>query len=122
MIKLIHMSTAFISISLFITRGIWVFKDSDMMQRKWVRIVPHVNDTILLICGVLLTLRIHEYPFVQGWLTAKLIALLAYIVFGLFALKRAKSKSHKKLYFVLAVLTFGYIVMVALSRSATWFM
>ena len=122
MIKLIHMSTAFISISLFLLRGFWVFKESGMMQKKWVRIVPHTNDTILLICGVLLTLRIHEYPFVQGWLTAKLIALLAYIVFGLFALKRAKTKSHKKLYFVLAVLTFGYIVMVALTRSATWFM
>lgn len=121
MIKLIHMSTAFISIALFIVRGFWVFNHSAMMNKKWVKIVPHVNDTILLVAAIFLTFGISQYPFTHDWLTAKLIALLLYIVFGMFALKRAKETKNKVIFFVLALLTFGYIVGVALTRTANWF-
>ena len=89
MIKIIHMSTALISISLFIIRGIWVFTESDMMKQKWVKILPHVNDTILLISAIMLAISIEQYPFVHGWLTAKFVALIIYIILGMFALKRA---------------------------------
>lgn len=122
MIKLIHMSTAFISISLFLLRGFWVFQESPMMTKKWVKILPHVNDTILLITAIMLTMAIQQYPFVDAWLTAKFIALLVYIVFGMFALKRAKEMHNKVLFFVLALLTFSYIVGVALNRTADWFL
>lgn len=121
MIKLIHMSTAYISISLFIIRGIWVFNDSGMMQRKWVKIVPHVNDTILLVSAIFLAVGIQQYPFVQSWLTAKFVALLVYIILGMFALKRAKTKNQKIVFFVLALMTFVYVVMVATTRNVTWF-
>ncbi|GMR16428.1 MAG: SirB2 family protein [Gammaproteobacteria bacterium] len=122
MIKLIHMSTAFISISLFLLRGFWVFTESPMMKRKWVKILPHVNDTVLLIAAIFLTMAIQQYPFVDAWLTAKLIALFVYIVFGMFALKYAKEMQNKVLFFILALLTFGYIVGVALNRTADWFL
>lgn len=121
MIKLIHISTAIISISFFLLRGLWVLNDSKMMQRKWVKILPHVNDTILLISAITLAIGIQQYPFVHGWLTAKLVALMVYIVFGMYALKRAKTKNHKIIFFILALITFGYIVMVAESRNSTWF-
>ncbi len=125
MIKLIHMSTAFISISLFLLRGLWVFresaKDKKRMAKKWVKIVPHVNDTVLLVTAILLTMSIHQYPIVDGWLTAKLSALIAYIGFGMFALKRAKEKKNKVVFFILALLTFSYIVGVALTRTVDWF-
>ena len=121
MIKLIHMSTAFISISFFLLRGFWVFNNSSMMSKKWVKILPHVNDTVLLITATLLALSLHQYPFVDGWLTAKFIALIIYIVFGMFALKRAKEMKNKVVFFILALLMFSYIVGVALTRSAGWF-
>ena len=121
MIKLIHMSTAFISISLFMLRGFWVFTGSDMMEKKWVKVLPHVNDTVLLITAVFLTIGINQYPFTHDWLTAKLIALFIYIGFGMFALKRAKEMKNKVLFFILALLTFSYIVGVALTRTAGWF-
>ena len=121
MLKNIHMLTAFFSISLFILRFYWVMRDSEMMSKKWVKIVPHVNDSILLIAAILLAVSIEQYPFVHAWLSAKFIALVFYIVFGLFALKRAKTKTAKGLFFVLAIISFGYIVMVALTRSANLF-
>ena len=122
MIKLIHMSTAFISISLFLTRGFWVFRNSPMMSKKWVKIVPHVNDTVLLITATLLAISTQQYPFVHSWLSANFIALLVYIVLGMFALKRAKEMKSKAVFFILALLTFSYIVSVAIMRSPTWFL
>lgn len=120
MIKLIHISTAFISISLFLLRGFWVFRASPMMNKKWVKILPHVNDTILLITATLLALSIQQYPFVDTWLTTKFIALIIYIIFGMFALKRAKTMKNKIVFFILALLMFSYIVGVALTHNAGW--
>ena len=121
MIKLIHMSTAFISISFFLLRGVWVFNSSKMMSKKWVKIVPHVNDTILLITAIILAVNLQQYPFTHDWLTAKFIALLLYIIFGMFALKRAKEMKNKIIFFVFSLLTFSYIIGVALNRTANWF-
>ncbi len=122
MIKMIHMSTALISISLFLLRGFWVLQGSSMMKKKWVKIVPHVNDTILLVTAIILAMMIQQYPFVDAWLTAKFVALLVYIVLGMFALKRAKEIKNKILFFVLALVMFSYIVGVALNRTADWFL
>ena len=121
MIKLIHMSTAFISISLFLLRGFWVFRHSSMINKKWVKILTHVNDTILLMTATILAVITQQYPFVDNWLTAKFIALIIYIIFGMYALKRANTIKSKAVFFILSILTFIYIVMVAVTRSATWF-
>jgi len=121
MIKHIHMLTAFISISFFILRFFWVMRDSSMMTKKWVKIIPHINDTILLIAAIILAISIQQYPFVHTWLTAKFIALLLYIIFGMFALKRAKTKKGKSMFFILAVSCFGYIVLVAVTRTSSIF-
>ena len=91
------------------------------MNKKWVKIVPHINDTILLITAIMLAVGIQQYPFTQDWLTAKFIALLLYIVFGTFALKRAKERKNKIIFFILSILTFSYIIGVALNRTAGWF-
>lgn len=121
MIKLIHVGTAFISISLFIVRGIWVLRDSPMMKKKWLKIVPHINDTILFTTAIILAITIHQYPFVDSWLTAKFSALIIYIILGMFALKRAKLKKNKVLFFILALMMFAYIVGVAVTRTVNWF-
>ena len=92
-----------------------------MMSKKWVKIVPHVNDTVLLVTATILAISIQQYPFVHSWLSAKIIALLIYIVLGMFALKRAKEMKNKIIFFILALLTFSYIVSVALTRSPSWF-
>lgn len=121
MIKNLHMLTAFVSIIFFITRFIWVIQDSQMMTKKWVKIVPHINDTILLLAALYLAFSIEQYPFVHSWLTAKFVVLLLYIVLGTFALKRAKTKQWKSIFFVMALISFGYIVMVALTRTTGLF-
>ena len=58
-----------------------------------------------------------QYPFVEPWLTAKLLALLLYIGLGTIALKRGKTKGIRIAAYVGALATFGYIVAVALTRQ-----
>lgn len=115
-IKHLHMSCAALSGGFFFVRGIWMLRGSALLQRRWVRIVPHIVDTLLLASALTLALWSHQYPFAQSWLTAKLLALVIYIVLGTIALKRGKTRNIRLFAFIGALATFGYIVMVAMTR------
>jgi uncharacterized membrane protein SirB2 len=114
-----HMHITFVALSgiLFLTRGVWMMNGSAMLQRRWVRIVPHIIDTLLLASALALAVWSAQYPFAQNWLTAKLIALFAYIGLGTVALKRGKSKAVRIAAFIAALAVFVYIVMVAVTRQ-----
>lgn len=116
-IKHLHMTCAALSGALFFVRGVWMLRDSGMLQRRWVKIVPHVIDTVLLASALTLAIWSSQYPFVQPWLTAKVLGLVLYIVLGAVALKRGKTKPVRTAAFVAALLVFGYIVTVALTRQ-----
>lgn len=75
LLKLIHVGSAALSITLFILRGIWMMAWPHLLYVKPVRIVPHIVDTILLASALLLVWQLGQYPFVNGWLTAKVTAL-----------------------------------------------
>ena len=117
-IKSIHVASALVSISGFIIRGLWMMNNSARLQQKWVKIVPHIVDTVLLVSAIVLAVQIQQYPFVHGWLTAKVLALLAYIGFGTVALKRGKNKTIRSLAFFSAIIVFVYIALVARSHNA----
>ena len=94
-LKHLHILTVFISVSLFVLRYWWQYRESAMSNKRWVRIVPHVNDTVLLVSGVALVMITHFYPFTpQGaWLTEKLFGVIIYIVLGFIVLgKRPRSQ------------------------------
>jgi len=116
-IKGLHMTAAVVSGLGFLTRGVLVQMNHPIMARKWIRIAPHVNDTILLACAIWLAWFIHQFPMVNGWLTAKLFALVAYVVLGVFALRKAASMQTKRLFFGMALACYGYIILVALKKS-----
>jgi len=118
-LKHIHLTCVALSGAGFLLRGFWMLRDSSILQARWVRVLPHIIDTGLLVSAIALAVMSLQYPIAQGWLTAKVIGLLAYIGFGTMALKRGKTKAQRTLYLVLALLTFAYIVGVALTRNAS---
>ena len=61
-LKFIHVATALISIVGFFIRGIWMIQSSSMLQLRWVKIAPHINDTILLLSAVVLVIITSQYP------------------------------------------------------------
>lgn len=95
------------------------------MSRPWrqwcvLRVAPHIVDTVLLGSALWLAWRIGQYPFVNGWLTAKTLGLLAYILLGMRALGKNTRQSQRLPFFVAALLMVGYIVGVALTHSPSW--
>ncbi|TCS38533.1 putative membrane protein SirB2 [Paucimonas lemoignei] len=116
-VKHLHVTCALLSGMLFLLRGIWMLQDSSLLQRKWVKIVPHVIDTALLGSALVMVFWSGQYPFVQNWLTAKVLVLIAYIVLGTIALKRGKTKQVRIAAFLAALAVFAYILKVALTRQ-----
>ena len=57
-----------------------------------------------------------QYPLAADWLTAKVLALLLYIVLGSVALKRGRTAKTRKFAFAGALMSFAYIVLVAVTR------
>ena len=112
-LKNLHLATIAITLTLFLLRGFWMMADSPRLQARWVRIVPHINDSLLLASGISLAVLMQQYPLVHGWLTAKLFALIAYIVLGTLALKRGKTKAQRVTAWIAALLVFGYMLAVA---------
>jgi uncharacterized membrane protein SirB2 len=116
-LKAVHVGSAILSISGFVLRGVWMLQDSPLLKARDTRVVPHVVDTLLLVSAIALALRIAQYPFVHAWLTAKVLALLAYIVLGSLALKYGRSRRARGFAFAAALGVFFYIVAVAITRS-----
>lgn len=121
-LKAIHVGSVALSFALFFIRGIWMIRGSAMLTRRWVRVVPHVVDTVLLASAIALAVLIRQYPFVEPWLTAKVLGLAAYIVIGTIALKRGRTKRVRVAAWVAAQAVFLYIVAVALTKNPLPFM
>ncbi|MBT5153292.1 MAG: SirB2 family protein [Gammaproteobacteria bacterium] len=118
----IHIAAVCLSGSFFLLRGIWMIQENTLLEKKIVRIAPHVIDTVLLVSGVVLAVLVQQYPGVDSWLTVKVLALIAYIVLGVFALRRGKTKTARVSYMAAAIAVFGFMVSVSLTRSPLGFL
>ena len=116
-LKYLHVTRVVLSGLGFALRGWWMLVDSPRLKTRLARVVPHVIDSVLLGSALVMAWQSSQYPFAQGWLTAKFFGLLAYILCGTMALKRARTKGRRVVFLVLAVLAYAYIVGVALTRN-----
>jgi uncharacterized membrane protein SirB2 len=116
-LKHLHVVCVVLSGLGFSLRGWWMLNDSPWLQARPARVAPHVIDSVLLGSALVMAWQSSQYPFAQGWLTAKFFGLLAYILCGTMALKRARTKGRRVVFLVLALLAFAYIVGVALTRN-----
>ena len=115
-LKHAHMTFALLSGIFFFVRGVWMLVDSPRLMQRWVKISPHIIDTILVGCAIALMIQIQQYPFVHHWLTAKVVALVLYILAGTVAIKRGKTKAVKAVAFGFALLCYVYMLTVAFSH------
>lgn len=118
-LKFVHLAAVAASFALFFVRGVWMMRGSALLERRWVRIVPHVNDTALLASGVALAVLLRISPASSPWLAAKLVALLVYIGLGMIALRPRRTKRVRIASWAAALVVFGYIAAVAVTRSAS---
>ncbi len=119
LIKMIHVGSVVLSYLLFTLRGFWVISQPPSLQKRWVKILPHVIDTALLVSAITLVIYIQQSPLQDSWLTAKVAGLLVYIGLGMVAMRFGKTRQIRIAAWVAAETVFFYIVLVALTKSPT---
>jgi uncharacterized membrane protein SirB2 len=117
-LKHIHMTLAIITILGFLLRSVWLFKQSPSLQKKWVKITPHIIDTLLLATGITLWATWYGAVF-QPWIVAKLIMIVLYIAFGIVTFK-TQSKGLRGIAFTLAIVSFATILYLARTKPPLW--
>ena len=116
-LKHFHITCVVLSGTGFALRGAWALAGSPLARARLTRVLPHVVDSCLLLSAIVLAWMAGQYPFVHGWLTAKIVGLLAYIGLGMLALKPGRPLALRGAAFVAALATFSWIVSVALSKN-----
>lgn len=120
-LKMIHVTSVVISYLLFSLRSMWMMRGSAALQQRWVKITPHIVDTVLLTSAIALAIMIDQDPVNNSWLGAKVVGLLLYIGLGMMALRFGKTRKAKISAWIAAQVVFLYIVLVALTKNPTVF-
>lgn len=110
--KHLHLLTVTLSLALFLLRSTWRFTTPEKLHARWIKILPHANDTVLLTAAIGMLFAGGLNPLDNPWLIGKILLLLAYIGLGSIALKRGNKTA-----FVAALACFGWIVFMAVSKQ-----
>ena len=112
-IKMVHIALALLSGGLFALRGASVLADMRWPHWQAVRWTSYAIDTSLLTAALMLLTVLPGAMFANGWLAAKLVLLVVYVALGVFAIKRARTRTMKAIYYVAALSTFGMVYTIA---------
>jgi uncharacterized membrane protein SirB2 len=116
-IRTVHITCVALSGSLFLVRGLLRIAAVPAANHRLLRLTSYAIDSTLSGAAILLTVILHQYPFPDAWLTTKLLLLVVYIVLGTCALKRARTPTGQSVALCFALLTFAYIVGVAITHQ-----
>ncbi|EQD52930.1 up-regulator, SirB [mine drainage metagenome] len=112
-----HVFMATLSVSLLIYRGMRRLARNPVPDTRWLRITPHIVDTLLLVTGIALAWALGLDPLTVTWLGVKLLLIVAYIAVGLLAFRVSGPRAIRLGVFILALLIFADIVAIAITRS-----
>src|SRR5687767_2381324 len=116
-IKAVHLAAVIASGLLFLLRGSAVQLGTKWAMAAPLRWLSYSIDTVLLTAALMLVTILHQYPFVHGWLTAKVVLLIVYVVLGSFALKRGRTRAARISCWIAALLVYLFIVSIARAHS-----
>jgi uncharacterized membrane protein SirB2 len=112
-IRLTHIIAVLASGGLFFLRGLAVNLGARWAMAAPLRYLSYAIDTVLLTAALMLATILHQYPFVHGWLTVKVLLLVVYIVLGSFALKRGRTATTRLVCWLAALAVYAFIISVA---------
>jgi uncharacterized membrane protein SirB2 len=115
-IKWVHIAAVITSGVLFLLRGIAVQAGARWAMATPLRWLSYAIDTTLLTAALMLITIVHQYPFVDAWLTTKVVLLIVYVALGTFALKRGRTPQVRLACFLAALATYGFIASVAVEH------
>ncbi len=112
-IKWVHVAAVLLSGGIFLLRGLAMLAGGGWARAAPVRYLSYTVDTILLTAALMLMTIVHQYPFVHGWLTVKVLLLVAYIVIGWFALRPERTRASRLVLWLAALAVYAFIISVA---------
>lgn len=112
-IKAVHVAMVLASGLLFALRGAGVLAGQRWPMRLPVKLLSYGIDTTLLTAALMLFTLLPRAAFANGWLAAKVLLLVVYIGLGTFALKRARTRRMRAVFYVLALAVFAFIISIA---------
>lgn len=117
MFKHLHMTLAVISIVLFTLRFAWTLLNSQMLAKKWVKITPHIIDSLLLLLGIMMAVKLAINPAEHYWLAEKILAVLAYIFTGYYTLKIARNRTMQIIGYLGAMGWVMLVIRIAMTKE-----
>ncbi|MFZ5663371.1 MAG: SirB2 family protein [Pseudomonadota bacterium] len=112
-IKNVHVLAVLLSGGLFALRGLGVLLGARWPNAAPVRWLSYTIDTTLLTAALMLLTLLPGAMFANGWLALKLTLLVAYVVLGVMALRRARTRAARAGFYVAALVTYAYMIGVA---------
>ena len=120
-IKAFHVFVALLSGSLFALRGGFSLAGARWPNAAVVRYSSYAIDTALLTAALMLATILPGAMFANGWLTVKITLVVLYVVLGVFAMRRAKTKRMRVASYVAALLVFVSIYAIARAHDPLGF-
>ena len=117
LLKQVHMGAVTLSFAGFFARGLGSLRGAAWVRGRAAKTIPHLVDTVLLASAIALAWTLRLSPFAAPWLAAKIVGLVAYIGLGMLALKPGRPARVRTAAWVAAMLVFGYILSVAVTKS-----
>ena len=121
-VKAIHQSAVALSFAGFFARGLGALGGAAWVRARPAKTLPHLVDSVLLLSALWLAWTLRLNPAGAPWLLAKIVGLVAYIGLGMVALKDGRPLALRAAAWLAALLVFGYIVSVALTKSPLGFL
>ncbi|MEJ7930630.1 SirB2 family protein [Ramlibacter sp. AN1015] len=116
LIKTVHQTAVAISFAGFFARGLGGLQGAGWVRDRPARTLPHLVDSVLLLSALWLAWSLRLSPLDAPWLLAKIVGLLAYIALGALALRPGRPRRLRAAAWAAALLAFGWIVSVALTK------
>jgi uncharacterized membrane protein SirB2 len=121
-IKLLHIASVIGSGTLFAVRGALMWIDSRWTNHVLLRRLSYAIDTVLLGAAIALVCVLRQFPLESAWVTAKLLLLVVYVLLGIGALRRGKTRRIRQACFIAALVVYAFIISVAISHDPRgWF-
>lgn len=115
-IKAVHVAAVLLSGAFFLMRGLLVQAGRPRVAMSaYARYASYTVDTVLLTAALMLVTILPGGMFANQWLTFKLALLVAYVVLGSLALKRARTPLARALFYVAALVV--YAAMLGIARA-----
>ncbi len=112
-IRQVHVLAVILSGSLFALRGAFALAGARWPQAAPVRYLSYAIDTTLLTAALMLVTILPAAMFANGWLATKLGLVVVYVVLGVLAMRRGRTRGVRAGCYAAALLVFAAVVGIA---------